>query len=148
MGGYLAGAAASHWLVMFSFFFFFSLSLAKRHVEIANAKRATTEDVSVIGRGYRTSDAPLTLALGVSTSLLSVLIFSLYIANDMYPRGLYHHPQWLWGDVILVMMWSSRIWLFSHRGELDDDPVSFALRDPPSLLMGLAAAVVLVLAAT
>ena len=148
MGGYLAGAAPSHWLVMFSFFFFFSLSLAKRHVEIANAKRATTEDVSVIGRGYRTSDAPLTLALGVSTSLLSVLIFSLYIANDMYPRGLYHHPQWLWGDVILVMMWSSRIWLFSHRGELDDDPVSFALRDPPSLLMGLAAAVVLVLAAT
>jgi 4-hydroxybenzoate polyprenyltransferase len=147
MGGYLAGATASHWLVMFSFFFFFSLSLAKRHVEIVTAGRSTNTDVTINGRGYRTSDAPLTLALGVSTSLASVLIFSLYIANDMYPRGLYHHPEWLWTNVILVMMWSSRIWLFSHRGELDDDPVSFALRDPPSILMGLAVAVVLVLAA-
>jgi hypothetical protein len=85
--------------------------------------------------------------MGIATSLLSILIFSLYIANDMYPRGLYNHPQWLWGDVILVMMWSSRIWLLSHRGELDDDPVSFALRDPPSLIMGAGVAVVLVLAA-
>jgi 4-hydroxybenzoate polyprenyltransferase len=147
MGGYLAGTEASHWLLMFSFFFFFSLSMAKRHVEIVNAALGTKEDVVINGRGYRASDAPLTLATGIATSLLSVLIFSLYIANDMYPRGLYNHPQWLWANVILVMMWSSRIWLLSHRGELDDDPVSFALRDPPSLIMGAAVAVVLVLAA-
>ena len=72
---------------------------------------------------------------------------SLYIASDMYPRGLYADPQWLWANVILVMMWSSRVWLLSHRGELNDDPISFALRDPPSVLMGIAMAVVLLLAA-
>jgi hypothetical protein len=42
-------------------------------------------------------------------------------------------------------MWSSRIWLLSHRGELDDDPVSFALRDRFSLLIGIVTAVFFVL---
>jgi hypothetical protein len=36
----------------------------------------------------------------------------------------------------MVMMWSLRIWFLSHRGVLDDDPVSFALRDRASLIMG------------
>jgi hypothetical protein len=30
-----------------------------------------------------------------------------------------------------------RIWLLAHRGELDDDPVAFAVHDGPSLLMGM-----------
>jgi hypothetical protein len=30
-----------------------------------------------------------------------------------------------------------RIWLFSHRAMLHDDPVIFALRDRVSLLLGL-----------
>jgi hypothetical protein len=30
-----------------------------------------------------------------------------------------------------------RIWLLAHRGELDDDPVAFALRDKASYALGL-----------
>jgi hypothetical protein len=29
-----------------------------------------------------------------------------------------------------------RVWLLAHRGELDDDPVSYALRDTISLVLG------------
>ena len=67
--------------------------------------------------------------MGIGTNLVAVLILSLYVVSDIYPRQIYDDPQWLWGIVIIVMMWSSRIWLLSHRGELDDDPVSFAIRD-------------------
>ena len=39
-----------------------------------------------------------------------------------------------------MMVWMMRIWLLSHRMELDDDPVIFALKDPASLLLGLGVA--------
>lgn len=138
IGVYLAGEPLSHWLLMFSFFFFFALSMAKRHVEITKAAAQPGAGIEIKGRGYRTTDAPLTLTMGLGTNLIAILVLSLYVSSDIYVRPLYSDPQWLWGAVILVMMWSSRIWLLSHRGELDDDPVSFAIRDRLSILMGLA----------
>jgi hypothetical protein len=119
--------------------------MAKRHVEIVNARKGVESDVAIKGRGYRVSDAPLTLSMGIAAQFLSVLVLSLYVSSDVHPEGHYNHPDWLFGAVIFVMIWSSRVWLLAHRGELDDDPVSFALRDPSSLLMGAATAVVLVL---
>lgn len=145
IGAELAGMANSHWLLMFSFFFFFSLSMAKRHVEIANAARASNTELPIKGRGYRTSDTPLTLCMGIGTNLVAILILSLYVATDIYPRENYAHPQWLWAIVVLVMMWSSRIWFLSHRGELDDDPVSFAIRDRISILIGVVTAAIFTL---
>jgi hypothetical protein len=72
----------------------------------------------------------------VGTDLVAILILSLYVAQDIYPQNLYDNPEWLWGIVVMVMMWSLRIWFLSHRGVLNDDPVSFALRDRTSLIMG------------
>jgi hypothetical protein len=43
-----------------------------------------------------------------------------------------------------MLFWLYRVWLLGSRGEMDDDPVLFALRDRVSLLVGagvLAAAV-------
>ena len=153
-GALLLGALATPWLLMFSFFFFFSLSMAKRHVEIVNARdgirerepaasdapRPATRGERIPGRGYTTDDAPLTLSLGVGTVIAAVLILSLYVANDISPEQ-YETPEWLWGVVMVVFAWASRIWLLSHRGVLDADPVSFAIRDPASILMGALAGV-------
>lgn len=135
MGIVLLHVAASPWLLMFSLFFFLSLSLAKRHVEIVRAAEAGDAG-RIRGRGYRTSDAPLTLALGISSSSISVVLLFLYVANSAYPIGAYGSPQWLWAISPLVFLWMTRIWLKSHRAKLDDDPINFALRDPPSLLLG------------
>ncbi|QOG07127.1 UbiA family prenyltransferase [Aureimonas sp. OT7] len=140
IGVVIIGDQLSHWLLMFAFFFFFSLSLAKRHVEIVNAASRNGPDSSILNRGYKTGDAPLTLATGVSTNIASITVLSLYVATDIYPAALYNHPEWLWGVVSMVLIWSTRIWLLAHRGELNDDPVSFALRDPASLAIGFVTA--------
>lgn len=140
MGLVLLKTSASPWLLVFSLFFFFSLSVAKRHVEIVRASKRFDRG-RVPGRGYEVTDMPLTLALGVSTSSLAVLLLFLYVANDAYPLNMYTTPAWLWAISPIVFLWSARIWLKSHRGKLDDDPINFALRDPPSLMLGAGAAI-------
>lgn len=135
----------SPWLLVFSLFFFFSLSMAKRHVEIVRAfNRGHTGRIP--GRGYQATDAPLSLSLGISSSAIAVTLLFLYVAQDAYPAGVYRAPQWLWAISPLVFLWTTRIWLKSHRGRLDDDPINFALRDKPSLLLGLLVAIAFALA--
>lgn len=136
LGMALLGVAASPWLLVFSLFFFFSLSMAKRHVEIVRASdRGITGQIR--GRGYLVSDAPLTLSLGIAASCIAVLLLFLYVANDAYPTGAYKDPRWLWGISPLVFLWTTRVWLKSHRGKLGDDPIVFALTDKPSLLLAV-----------
>lgn len=145
MGIVLLHVPPSPWLMVFSLFFFFSLSMAKRHVEIVRAA-ARGHTGKIKGRGYLASDAPMTLSLGVSSSTIAVTLLFLYVANDAYPAGYYRSPEWLWAVSPLVFLWTTRIWLKSHRGLLDDDPINFALGDKPSLALGLAVLVCFALA--
>jgi 4-hydroxybenzoate polyprenyltransferase len=130
MGTIALGVAFSPWLLTFSFFFFFSLSVAKRQVEIVKAPGI---EGSIRGRGYRKSDAPLILAFGVASTVASLLILVLYLMEEAFPSGTYPSPQWLWAAPLLTGLWTLRIWLLAHRGELDDDPVIFAVRDRVSI---------------
>ncbi len=138
MGIALLHVPPSAWLIAFSFFLFLSLSIAKRHVEIVRAAQRT-ETENIKGRGYGSNDAPIILGLGLSSNAIAVTLLFLYVANDAYPEGMYHSPDWLWALSPLIFLWSSRIWLMSHRGLLDDDPIIFALKDAPSLGLGLCA---------
>ncbi|MDX2235636.1 MAG: UbiA family prenyltransferase [Hyphomonadaceae bacterium] len=134
-------SVVSAWLLSFSMMFFFSMSLAKRHVEVAAAPPG-----AIAGRGYRGEDAPLTLVFGVASTVGSVLIMITYLMEEAFPSGLYSAPVWLWAAPALVSLWTMRIWLLAHRGELDDDPVAFAVRDRPSLVMGAVLVVAFALA--
>ncbi len=135
MGIALAGVAASPWLLTFTMFFFLSLSLAKRHVEVVNAGQMGLVDIP--GRDYRSSDLPLTVALGVGCNAVAMLVLFLYLTNEAMPTGFYRQPYWLWGAAFVVFLWSLRIWGLSHRGKLDADPVAFALRDRTSIALGV-----------
>lgn len=135
MGIVLLRVTPSAWLLVFALFFFFSLSMTKRHVEIVRAIELGKTG-RIKGRGYFVTDAPLTLSLGISSSSVAVMLLFLYVSNDAYPIGSYKSPEWLWAITPLVFLWTTRLWLKSHRGKLDDDPINFALRDPPSLLLG------------
>ena len=146
MGCILIQVATSPWLLSFTMFTFFSLSMAKRHVEIIRAQAAGAADGRIGGRGYLITDAPLTLAFGVSASLCAILILFLYVTNDAYPIGAYAHPYWLWLIGVWVFLWFARVWLLTHRGELNDDPVLFAVRDRWSYVLGALAAATFVLA--
>ena len=146
MGVALLGVGLSPWLIAFSVFFFYSLSLAKRHAEvIAAADKPPNEELP--GRGYRPSDWPVTLAAGAASAAASIIIIVLYLTEEAFPSGVYRSPEWLWAAPAIMTLWTQRIWLLAHRGELDDDPVAFAVKDRGSLLLG-AALVIFFAAAT
>ena len=52
-------------------------------------------------------------------------------------------PALLWLVCPLLLYWISRVWLLGHRGELHDDPIVFALKDPASYLVGVLCGVVI-----
>lgn len=133
LGAFAIEVVLSEWLLTFSMFFFLSLSFAKRHVEIA----AAGPGGEIRGRGYTGDDAPLSLVFGVGSGTAAILILVLYLVEDAFPSGLYAFPEALWSAPMLIMLWIMRIWLLAHRGELDDDPVLFAVKDRISLWMGV-----------
>jgi hypothetical protein len=85
-------------------------------------------------------------ALGVGAGLLSILILILYIVEDAFMSVGYGSPGWLRLIPLLFSVWVGRVWLLAHRGEMADDPVSFALRDRTSLLLGSGVAAAFMLA--
>jgi 4-hydroxybenzoate polyprenyltransferase/phosphoserine phosphatase len=144
MGAAVSSLDQSAWLLAFSMSFFFSLALAKRHVELM---RAGQDGQTVVqGRGYRSDDWPLTLVFGIGTGLTSVLIMLLYLTNDAAPSGFYPDIAWLYVIPAAITLWIMRIWLLSHRTVLDDDPIVFALRDPASWALGVVVAIAFALA--
>ena len=144
MGIALLHQTYSEWLLTFSMFFFVSLAIAKRHTEIVRAGISTSH--SLKSRGYQLEDAALTLALGVSSSVASLVIMVLFIVEEVRQRNFYAYPKVLWAIPMVLSVWISRIWLLAHRGQMNDDPVSFALRDKASLMLGAAIAIIFVIA--
>ena len=59
----------------------------------------------------------------------------LYIVEDAFEQRFYGDPIWLWCLPPLLFLLISRIWLKSSRGEMNDDPVEFALKDHPTLIL-------------
>lgn len=139
-----ADVFASPWLLVFSMGLFTSLSIAKRYTEIE--RTAQKGETVVPGRGYITADAPLVLGLGLATGTASVLILVLFLIFDAFQRDIYVNPHWLWLFPIIIFLWIGRVWLISQRGELNDDPVVFALKDRQSLVLGALMAAAFVLA--
>jgi 4-hydroxybenzoate polyprenyltransferase len=129
-----ATVVASPWLLVFSMFLFASLSFAKRHTEVNRVIAQGGQ--AITGRGYVALDAPLLLGLGLATGTASILIMVLYLINDAFGRGFYGNAVWLWALPCLLFLWIARVWLVGQRGELDDDPVAFAMKDRLSILMG------------
>ncbi|MGC2298930.1 MAG: UbiA family prenyltransferase [Acidobacteriaceae bacterium] len=145
----LAGAAAtkvdiSPWLGAFSLFLFLSLAMVKRFSELQNAR--TRGQALANGRGYLLGDIEQLRSFGTSSAYAAVVVFSFYIgAHDV--SSLYIHSNRLWLITPLMIFWLSRVWLLASRGQLDEDPVIFAVTDRISLLTGLAVAVIAALAA-
>lgn len=135
MGVVLFSQPSPAWLLTFSVFFFFSLAVTKRHTEVMRAG-ISGETHSLASRGYRVEDAPLTLTLGVASAIASLVVLVLFIIEEMLPSNVYSHPQILSGMPLILSIWLGRIWLLAHRGNMNDDPVSFALRDRISLVLG------------
>ena len=142
LGIQLAKVAASPWLLVFSMFVFLSLSLGKRYTEVARASALGRERIA--GRGYLAKDGPLLFGLGLSTGVGAVFIMILYLLNEAFAAGFYKSPMLLWALPAVLFLWLGRYWLIAGRGELDDDPLEYAVRDRVSLGLGIAMAAIFV----
>jgi 4-hydroxybenzoate polyprenyltransferase len=133
IGAVAADVPPSPWLFVFSMFLFASLSYAKRHTEIVKAIARRAEQPN--GRGYRFVDAPMMLTVGLSSGIGAVTIMVLYIVEEAFRSSFYGATSWLWGFPPVVFLFVMRVWLLSARGEMSDDPVAFAVKDPTSLAL-------------
>jgi 4-hydroxybenzoate polyprenyltransferase len=134
----LAGGAAthtiiSHWLAGFSMFLFLSLAFVKRFAELENLRATGLPPKN--GRGYLVADSQQLRAFGTASAYAAVVVFALYI-NGRDVTRFYHNPGRLWLVAPLMILWLSRVWLLASRGELNEDPVIFAMTDRMSLLIG------------
>jgi len=138
-GSAATGTPISHWLAGLSIFLFLSLAVVKRFAELENLRLSGAPLKN--GRGYLISDTEQLRAFGTASGYAAVVIFAIYISGRDV-TALYRHPSTLWLIVPLILLWISRIWLLASRGELNEDPVVFALTDRLSLLIGVAVAAV------
>lgn len=122
-GGFAAGIPVSEWLLAFAIFFFSGLANLKRFTEVQRAPERRSA-----GRAYRAEDAAALLALGVTTSLLSILVLALYL-HSKEVELIYGHPERLYGAIPVMVWWTARIWLLGNRNEVEEDPVVFAATD-------------------
>jgi 4-hydroxybenzoate polyprenyltransferase len=144
----VAGSAATHvvispWLAGFSIFFFLSLAMVKRFSELENLRARGNAPSN--GRGYLISDIEQIRSFGAASSFAAVMVFTLYI-NAMSESHLYRHPQFLWLLVPVLILWLCGVWLLASRGQLDEDPVIFAITDRRSLALGAIVIAVVTLA--
>lgn len=144
----LAGSKAtdtpiSPWLLAFSMFLFLSLAFMKRVSELIALRQKN--QASIEDRGYQSIDLQQLESFGAASGYLSVLVLALYI-NSMEVSTLYKQPIVLWLISPALLYWISRVWLFTHRGQMHDDPIVFAIKDKASYILALVVLLVLMAA--
>ena len=140
-GGVATGIEVTTWLMGFSMFLFTSLAFAKRYVEL----QATQSDDQVKNRGYFKTDLEMVTAMGTASGYIAALVFVLYVDNSVV-KSSYREPALLWLILPVLLYWLGRIWLLAGRGQMQDDPVKFAIRDKASLWCGVLIVVIVALA--
>ncbi len=133
-GGVAVGVSLSPWFLAFSMFFFLMLAIVKRYQELDGLRAAELESVS--GRNYEVRDLPVLAALGGASGFAAVLVLALYL-NSPQVDARYGQPEVLWLLCPLLVYWIGRVMMLTNRGFVDDDPILFAVRDRPSLGVGV-----------
>ncbi len=143
-GTYAFNLSLTFWMLAFSMFIFLSLSLVKRYAELYQ-QRYTGKNEQAKGRGYYPSDLEIISSMGTTSGYLSVMVLALYI-QDTATITLYSHPKMIWFACPILLYWISRIWILTHRGEMNEDPVLFAIKDKISWIAGFLFTVIFICA--
>ncbi len=138
-GSVAASVPLSHWFAAFAMFLFFFLALIKRATELAVLKRGGSAVAS--GRGYRADDLGVIASMAAGSGFVSVLVLALYVSS-IEGSKLYAHPERLWAACLVMIYWVGHLLLTTHRGDMHEDPVVFAVTDVKSLICGLAMALI------
>ncbi|MBV8829478.1 MAG: UbiA family prenyltransferase [Acidobacteriaceae bacterium] len=141
-GGAVRPIVISPWTLGFSIFVFLSLASAKR---VSELRRLDPQRAVVPGRAYTPVDEPMLCTLGAAAGYIGVMLLALYI-NSPDVQKLYSKPEWLWLICPCLLYWIGRFWLIAHRGEVDEDPVLFALKDKISFVVAFVIVVITIVA--
>ncbi|MGI6525754.1 MAG: UbiA family prenyltransferase [Bdellovibrionota bacterium] len=140
-GGCAGGVFVSPWLMAFAMFMFLSLACTKRFSELYNMDKTEL----IAGRGYRSSDIEAVSQFGIASGFISVLVLALYI-NANNQQQLYERPWLIWLLCPAILYWIARVWILTHRGEMNQDPIIFAMYDKISYFIAIFSVVILFLA--
>jgi 4-hydroxybenzoate polyprenyltransferase len=134
-GTLVCGTPTSIWLLAFCIFLFLSLALIKRYAELLLMR--TVEGAHAHARAYQLQDAELLAALGGASGYVAGLVLVLFHVGRQVP-GTIDLAGWI--ICLIYLYWISHMWLTAHRGIMQDDPLTFALRERSSrILLALAA---------
>lgn len=139
-GGAAAQVPISTWLLGFCIFLFLSLALVKRVSEIQRHVRAGTGEPQV--RGYLLDDLQTITTIGVASGCTAALVIVLYM-NGQEVRMLYRHPDFLWTISPVFLYWMNQLWVKARRGEVQEDPILYCVRDTTTYLVGAAILMIL-----
>lgn len=119
IGCITGGVDCSNWIIGFSFFLFLGLVLLKRYTEITTVGAR---------RGYNKNDIILLQQAGISCSMISMLVFILYIEN---PKSLvtFHNLFPLWMMVPGFIFGYLRLWRAAFHKKMTDDPILYLFYD-------------------
>jgi 4-hydroxybenzoate polyprenyltransferase len=132
-GGAAAQVPISTWLLGFCIFLFLSLALIKRVSEIQRHVRAGTGEPQV--RGYLLEDLQTITTIGVASGCTAALVIVLYM-NGQEVRMLYRHPDFLWTISPVFLYWMNQLWVKARRGQVQEDPILYCVRDKTTYLVG------------
>ena len=141
-GGIASSIEVSKWLIFFSIFFFLSLSTVKRLGELYNL---TISEFEKSERGFKKEDAKKLKVFSLSNATLScsVLTFYLFSENALL---IYENTTFLYLIPLLTFAWFYNLYRSSLSGDLTDDPLIYAVKNPKSLVMGFITIVSFILA--
>ncbi len=134
-GVFALGLELTFWMLAFSMFIFLSLALVKRYAELLEAHNQGSLSKTP-GRGYYPSDLSMIASLGGASGMISVLVLAMYTQQESIYR-LYSNPEFIWFSCPLLLFWIGRTWMLTHRGEMHEDPVFFAVTDRISIATGV-----------
>ncbi len=129
-GGAATGIELSMWIMIFSIFVFFCLAALKRQVELLDYKSRASGKID--GRNYGPEDLNIVSIMAVASGYISVLVLALYV-NSPAVGLLYHTPVALLSLCVLHFFWINHMIIQTHRRQMNDDPLVYAVKDKISL---------------
>jgi hypothetical protein len=66
--------------------------------------------------------------------------------NSDQVRVLYRQPLYLWMLFPVLLYWLTKLWMLAFRGQLIEDPVSYAIKAPSTYWAGGISLILLVIA--
>ena len=87
----------------------------------------------ISGRGYQISDKSFVANLSYFSGLISILVICLYIESQQ-ALALYNQSKILWFIPIILLYWVLETLFKVERGQIDEDPVKYALKSKTSYI--------------